>query len=126
MVSTIGRDRNGVSYLGQMDGDMLIQIGGLNIDTDASKKTDTRFIKENDTPQSGALDIRVIKSDGQLTVVRIDQNGVSVATCGRFEVMAQQDIVFKSNSNILFDAPNIGFYYKDAPKFIARDQVKNI
>ena len=125
IVSTIGRDRNGVSYLGQMDGDMLIQIGGLNIDTDASKKTDTRFIKENDTPQSGALDIRVIKSDGQLTVVRIDQNGVSVATCGRFEVMAQQDIVFKSNSNILFDAPNIGFYYKDAPTFIERNQIKN-
>ena len=126
VISALGRDRMGNSLVSTCDGNVLVQIGGLNIDTDISKKTDTRFAKENDTTQNGALDIRVIKNDGQLTVLRIDETGVSVATYGRFEVMAQQDIVFNSNTNILFDAPNIGFYYKNAPKFIERNQIRNI
>lgn len=126
IVSTLGRDRRGVSYLGQLDGDMLIQIGGLNMDTDPSKKTDTRFIKENDTAQSGALDIRVIKSDGQLTVVRIDEVGVSIATYGRFEVMCQQDMIFRSNSKILFEAPNIIHNYIGSPRTMARSGRKDV
>lgn len=126
IISALGRDRMGNSLVSTCDGNILVQIGGLNIDTDISKKIDTRFSKENDSAQNGVLDIRVIKSDGQLTVLRIDETGVSVATYGRFEVMAQQDIVFNSNSNILFDAPNIGFYYKNAPKFIERNQIRNI
>jgi hypothetical protein len=126
IVSTLGRDRRGVSYLGQLDGDMLIQIGGLNMDTDPSKKTDTRFIKENDTAQSGALDIRVIKSDGQLTVVRIDEAGVSIATYGRFEVMCQQDMIFRSNSKILFEAPNIIHNYIGSPRTMARSGRKDV
>jgi hypothetical protein len=103
-----------------------MQIGGKTIDTNPDKIKDTRFAKENDTAQSGVLDIRVIKSDGQMTIVRIDESGVSIATQGRFEVMSEQDIVFNSNSNILFDAPNIGFFYKNAPKFIERNQIRNI
>ena len=126
IISTIGRDRRGVSYLGNYDGDVLMQIGGKTIDTNPDKIKDTRFAKENDTAQSGVLDIRVIKSDGQMTIVRIDESGVSIATQGRFEVMSEQDIVFNSNSNILFDAPNIGFFYKNAPKFIERNQIRNI
>lgn len=126
IVVNLGRDRRGVSSLTSCDGDMLVQIGGPSTLVTPNKKTDTRFAKENSTPQSGALDIRVIKSDGQLTIVRIDEKGVSIASQGKFEVMSQQDIVFNSNTNIILDAPNIGFYYKNSPRFIERNQIKNI
>jgi len=126
MVSTIGRDRRGVSYLGQFDGHVLVQIGGLNIDTQSDKKTDTRFEKEISLAQSGVLDIRVLKSDGQLTVVRIDEKGTTVACPGRVEIMSEQDMVFNSHTNILFEAPNIGFYYKNCPRFVERTPGKAI
>jgi len=107
IVSTIGRDKRGISYCASLDGDMMVQIGGNGL----GGGFDDRFAADNDGARSGALDIRVIKSDGQLTVVRIDQKGVAVATYGRVEFMSQQDMVFRSNTNIMFEAPNIGFYY---------------
>jgi hypothetical protein len=125
MISTIGRDREGVSYLGQFDGDFLIQIGGHTIDSQGHI-IDTRFENEDTSTKSGTLDIRVIRSDGQLTVVRIDEKGTTVASAGRVEVMAQQDIIFNSNTNILFEAPNIGFYYKTCPRFMERSPGKNL
>lgn len=123
IVSTIGRDKRGISYSASLDGDMLVQIGGHGLGSDA----DDRFANENDGARSGALDIRVIKSDGQLTVVRIDQQGLTVATYGRCEFMSQQDMVFKSNTNILFESPNIGFYYESAEgRWIKRTMAKEL
>jgi len=116
IVSTIGRDRAGISYLGQFDGDVLIQIGGHNIDTQENSKTDTRFDKELKMPQSGVFDLRIIRADGQLFVLRIDDKGASVACPGRLEFMSEQDMIFNSNTNIIFEAPNVGYFYKNCKK----------
>lgn len=123
IVSTIGRDKRGISYCASLDGDMLVQIGGFGL----GGGQDNRFVAENDGARSGALDIRVIKNDGQLTIIRVDQQGVAMATYGRVEMMAQQDMVFKSNTNIMFEAPNIGFYYETAEgRWIKRTMAKEL
>ena len=117
VITTLGRDKQGVSYCASLDGDMLVQIGGSGLPATA----DERFSDEFSAARSGALDVRVIKSDGQMTIVRIDENGVSVATQGRCEFVAQQDLILKSNTQILMEAPNIVAYHETLPRVSKRN-----
>jgi hypothetical protein len=105
VVGNIGRDMNGVSYAVGMDGDLLIQVGGRN-----AVANDSRFEKQNNAIKTGALDIRVLKDDGQQTVIRIDSQGVTISTFGRLDIYANQDIRLKSGANLLFDAETIIMY----------------
>jgi hypothetical protein len=114
VVSTIGRDLNGISYCASLDGDMLVQIGGT------SPIKDSRFpTGPSNSIKDGVLDIRVLKEDGQITIVRIDEKGVTISTYGTCEIAAQQDLILRSNSNILMEAPNI-IMYSDSPPGMAR------
>lgn len=122
IVSSIGRDKRGISYSSTLDGDMLIQVGGPGL----GSTLDDRFSNQNAGARSGAVDIRVVKSDGQLTIVRIDEQGVNITTYGRLALEAQQDIVLRSNSNILMEAPNIVMYAESMPKVIKRNGVEEL
>ena len=115
-----GRDKNGLSYLGTYDGDVKLQIGGVGI----GATRDLRFYDQNDGARSGSLDIRVLRNDGQLSVIRIDDTGTYVSSPGRVEISAQQDLILKSNTKISMEAPLIGAYTQSAtPRWIKRNGV---
>jgi len=120
VIAQYGRDKRGISYMATLDGDMMIQVGGKGIG--ATK--DLRFYDQNDGARSGKVDIRVIRNDGQLSIVRIDDTGVYVASPGRVEISAEQDLILKSNTKISMEAPLIGAYTQSAtPRWIKRNGV---
>lgn len=106
IVANVGRDKNNISSAINMDGDLIIQVGGRS-----TVANDSRFSKLNNAIRSGSIDIRVVKDDGQLTIVRIDSNGgISIATPGRVDIVAGQTIRIKSKGDLLLDAENIVFF----------------
>lgn len=120
VVSQIGRDRRGISYAAKLDGDMIIEIGGAGI----GNSFDSRFANENDGARAGVLDVRVLKGDGLMTIVRIDQAGIKISTQGRLDIEAEQTINFKSRSDIYFSAENIVFYADSGtPRKVLRKKV---
>lgn len=106
IVSNVGRDRFGNSYCGSLDGDVRIQIGGKGIGT----TYDSRFSNENDGARSGTFDIRILRADGQLAIIRVDDRGLFISTPGRMELSSEQDLILRSNSNIKLEAKSVIFY----------------
>ena len=106
VVTQLGRDKNGISYAANLDGDMFIQIGGSGI----GNSFDSRFTDQNDGSRAGKFDIRVLNGNGLMTIIRIEQTGVSILTPGRLDISAQQDIVFKSHGTIHLNAEQIIFF----------------
>ncbi len=111
VVGNIGRDKNNISYALSTDGDIIISVGGKT-----APSNDSRFSNLNNSLRSGSIDIRVVKNDGQMTIVRIDSDGgVSIATPGRVDIVAGQTIKLKSKSNLILDAEQIIFYGDSSP-----------
>lgn len=106
IVSQIGRDKRGISYAAKLDGDMILELGGTGI----GNTYDSRFASENDAVRPAVFEMHVLKGDGLMTVIRVDSKGVSIATQGRLDISAQQDIILKSNSNLHFNAENVYFF----------------
>jgi hypothetical protein len=117
IISTIGRDRRGVSYCANLDGDMLVQIGGVGV----GSATDSRFSNENDAIRQGALDIRVLKDDGQLTVVRIDAQGVIVTTFGRLTLESQQDMTLRARGQLNLEGEMINMFEGVSKRSVKRN-----
>lgn len=115
IMTRLGRDKQGISYGASLDGDMLIQIGGNGIGSDF----DSRFSDQNDATRNGKLDIRVFVN-GQLSILRIDETGVHIVTPGRMTFYCEQDMIFKSNSNIKFEAESIMMYAETSKRIINR------
>lgn len=109
IVSTIGKDKNNISYCATLDGAMLIQVGGVGVGT----SSDSRFSEENDGCRTGIVDIRVVKDDGQVTVVRIDGQGVNITSFGRVTIESAQDMTLKSKGQLNLDGELISFYSGD-------------
>lgn len=115
VVGSIGRDRQGVSAAISMDGDVLVQIGGPGL----GNKSDSRFESENDAYRNGKLDIRVLQN-GQLLIFRMDETGINVISPGRMSFWSQQEMIFKSNTNILMEAESIIMYAETSKRIINR------
>jgi len=110
VVSRVGRDKQGISYAGSMDGDVLIQIGGPGI----GNTVDSRFSDQNDAYRNGTLDVRVAYN-GQVAIFRIgvigkDSMGIDIVSPGTIMINSKQDMIFKSRGSIKFDAQNISFH----------------
>lgn len=117
VVHQLGRDRQGISYLGHLDGDLYVQLGGPGI----GNSFDSRFAKENDASKAATLDIRVLKGDSLMSVVRIDESGVTVSTQGRMTFRSLQSMFFETNSELHFNAERIGFFTKTGtPRLVER------
>lgn len=110
VISQFGRDKRGISYAANLDGHAIVQIGGPGI----GNSYDSRFAKENDAARAGVLDVRVVKGDGLMTIVRIDQFGVKISTQGRLDIEAEQSINIKSRADLHLNAENI-YMYSDSP-----------
>lgn len=101
IIGNIGRDRNNHSAVLNMDGNVLIQIGGYGI------SNDSRFNGLQNGYLPGVLDIRVLRPGFQATLFRIDGNSVKVMSAGRIEIHSNSDLVLKSDSSMHIEAENL-------------------
>lgn len=117
ILQMLGRDKNNLSSITQADGDVILQIGGVGL----AKEFDTRFTKEFSGSRTGKLEIRILKDDGQLSVLKFDDGNLEISVPGRMIFTAGQDIVFNSQANLLQQAENIIVYPKSPkPRYINR------
>lgn len=121
IIGNYGRDRFGHSYCGTFDGDILLQVGSTGV------IGDSRFSNENNGIKSGTFDLRIVTGDGQLHIVRIDSKGCFITTPGRMEFSAEQDMIFRSNGNMLLEAKNVIVYPdNNMGRIIKRNSVSEI
>lgn len=110
IVAAIGRDQYHRSLAATLDGDVLMQVGGVTVGDDG------RFPSAvyNNEARDGTIDIRVWNS-GSFHTIRIDPEGIKIHTPQRIDIVSEGEMRFKSvNSNMYFDAESIFFYGKDA------------
>lgn len=111
IVSAIGRDKYNRSISASLDGDLLLEVGGLGINTDSRFPTE----KYNNEARDGVIDIRVWNS-GSFHTIRIDNQGIKIHTPQRIDIVSEGEMRFKSvRNNITFDAENITFYSSLTP-----------
>ena len=115
IVSNVGRDRNGISYAGNYDGDVLIQVGGNGIDS----SLDSRFENESATYRNGTVEIRLV-ANGQLYIFRMASEGISLVSPGRVDITANQGISLKTNGILALDAEEIMCYPSSSKRLINR------
>jgi len=115
VIGRYGRDKQGISYAASMDGDVLVQIGGPGI----GNSFDSRFEDENDANRNGKLDIRVLQGANRL-ILRMDETGIHIISPGRITMTSQQDMIFKSNGSMKFEAENIVMFSETSKRIINR------
>jgi hypothetical protein len=103
ILANIGRDRNNISAAVSMDGDLILQVGGMGISSDSRFKT-KGF---NNGWRPGAIDIRVFNAGFDCTLVRIDNEGIKISTPGRMIFHSQGQMTFRSQDSIHLDADHI-------------------
>lgn len=114
IVMNVGRDlKNNVSLAAQMDGQVLLQIGGATVPAETVPdfpNSTGRFQGSNTGWLAGVLDIRVMSAsstDGEMTVIRVDNGGVQITTPGRIVFYSAQDMLFRSQGKIELDASEL-------------------
>lgn len=101
-IISAGRDKNNNSFVVNTDGDFLVQIGGTTV------SNDSRFKDLNNSHRPGALDIRVQNiNSGEVSIFRIDNEGVSITTPARIIAYANQGIFIRSSSSINIEAEEL-------------------
>jgi hypothetical protein len=97
IVVNMGRDNSGRSAMMSMNGDVYLQIGGFGV------SGDQRFPTLNGS-KGGTFDIRVINSGGQCSVVRFDDNGVTLITPGNLQIHSNQDLTITADHNMTIES----------------------
>lgn len=98
IVAQVGRDKNNNSFVGSFDGDMMIQVGGFGITSDG------RFKDMTNTFRGGKIDIRVLTSGLQETIVRIEDGGVTIMTPGELKLYSAGDMRIKCDATLSADS----------------------
>lgn len=115
VVARYGRDKQGISYAAQMDGDVLIEVGGVGLPS----SQDSRFSDQNSGWRNGTFEMR-ININGQLGILRFGPEGLFLISPGGITLDAQQDIILKSNSSVFIDGEKVTFYPGTADRSVAR------
>ena len=97
MVANVGRDLNNRSAAVSMNGDVFIQVGGRGV------VGDSRFVKQQNGQISAVLDLRVFNDGLSVTMIRIDNNGVTIMTPNNLNIHARSEIKINA-SKIDIDA----------------------
>ncbi len=105
-----GRDKNFVSGALTLDGDLMVQIGGYGI------TTDSRFKSLNNSYRGGALDIRVLNDGFTVSIIRIDKNGITVATPGTLALKGRT-VTISAEENLILEADNVSIQDRLVSKF---------
>ena len=104
IIANIGRDlNNNISLAANLDGQLLLQVGG---ETDELNEDD-RFPISTKGWIAGVVDIRVFNAQKEMTVLRIDEAGLTVSTPGKIVMEANGDIMLRSASTMYLDAENV-------------------
>jgi hypothetical protein len=106
VVTMLGRDRRGISHAMQLDGDLIIQVGGPGV----GNTYDSRFADLNDGARIGAIDIRLMDGDRPTSVLRIDKNGFRAVTEGVFQIQANQGIALNTHGNLSINGERVAFF----------------
>lgn len=101
IIGNIGRDLNNNSGVISMDGNLILQVGSFGI------TGDTRFDKLNNGLMGAVLDLRVMTSGGFVHMVRIDDNGITIATPQNMKVFSKGNMTFESAGTLAFNAETV-------------------
>jgi hypothetical protein len=93
VIASIGQDKNEISVAASIDGNVFLELGNADINTD--------------NPGPKVFDLKVADGAGNMTVFRVDKSGVSVTTQARYVVYSTGDMMFRSAARITMDAENI-------------------
>lgn len=101
IVGNVGRDLQNNSAILSMNGNVYWQIGGLGV------STDSRFVKQNNGHIGAVLDIRVFNTGLRVTHIRVDNNGVTIATPGNAVIHAGGDMTLTADAAIKIEAETV-------------------
>ncbi len=99
MVANIGRDTQNRSAVMSMNGDVLVQIGGIGV------VGDSRFVKQINGQIGAVLDLRIFNSALTVTMIRVDDTGVTIMTPGNLNIYASKQIQI-AGGNLNIDVEN--------------------
>jgi len=100
VLGNIGRDLNNVSAGLSLDGDLMIQVGGIGV------SSDSRFSSVNNAYRGGTFDIRVMNEGFTVSIIRIDKNGITVATPNTITLKGR-DITISAEGNLILEGDNV-------------------
>jgi hypothetical protein len=122
VVANYGSDKQGISYAASLEGDYLMQVGGVS---GVGNTNDTRF-PDNDTVKDGVVDIRVIVNNGEQMIFRMSNKGIDILSSAGLNIFAQSDIIFKTNSSLKVEAENIIMHAESTKRIIHKKGPKDI
>lgn len=101
-IMNIGRDLRNISLAANLDGEVLVQIGG------ETPNNDNRFKEKTTTWTAGALEIRVADSNtGEYNIFRIDNEGISISAPSRISLYCNDDLTIRNTGTMRIDSPNL-------------------
>jgi hypothetical protein len=101
IIGNIGRDLKNNSAVLSMNGNVFCQIGGMGV------STDSRFIKQNNGQIGAVLDIRVFNSKLRVTHIRIDDNGIIIASPGNMVLHSGGDLTITADASIKLESEHV-------------------
>lgn len=110
IVANIGRDKQHISAAFSLDGDLLVQIGGETL------SNDSRFNKVNNAYRQGVLDIRVLNEGFTVSIIRIDKDGITVATPGTLRFKGR-DVNISAEADLVLEGDNVSINERLVGKF---------
>lgn len=141
IVSRLGRDRFGRSVIMHADGAIALEVGGFDfVGESASDTVDSRFVGRGDPRsaslpndptryRSGKIVMRLCRAnadasgpdpDNAVGLLVWDETGLTIHSAGRMNFTSDMDMMFKSDSRIIIDAPKIQMYQDPMPRYITR------
>lgn len=101
IVANIGRDKNNRSGLISMNGDLLVQIGGIGI------TGDSRFVQQNNGQIGAVVDLRVFTDGLFAHLIRLDKDGISIMTPGNMSLYSKGSMKIGSATNLSLEAESL-------------------
>lgn len=99
LVACLGRDGYGRSILGQTDGDIILQVGGVGVGNDTANRPGRLEIHFNRPAGNG------LESDPSKII--IDENGITLYSAGRMVLESRGDMILSSEANVLINGEGI-------------------
>jgi hypothetical protein len=101
IVANIGRDLKSMSAALSMNGDVFFQVGGIGV------SGDSRFVKEANGQLGAVLDIRVFSDGIYAHLIRLDKNGITIMTPGKFNLHSTGPLSITCGSDCKIDAETL-------------------
>lgn len=117
IIANVGRDLQNISLAANMDGQVLLQIGGKTVPSETN-----RFQGSNTGWIAGVLEVRVSNgvdvngANHEFAILRIDQEGITMTTPNRFIVSANGDMMLRSSGTMTLDAEHMVIQGRNVPK----------